>query len=272
MKILLSIIFVYYNTPLEIEDSIKSLRTSIKEPIYEIIIVNNNSPRELPNSLKEDKKLILIHNEHNLGYGKALNQGTKVAKGKYLLLLNPDTKFLENSIDLMLEKIRNDHTIGILGPQLLDKSLKVQKVGNSMPFLPDALFAFSFLNKLFPNNFYSKRYFLSDWDRNNETDIPVVCGAVMLISKNLFQKIGGFDERFFMYFEESDLCLRVAKEGYRVVYFPQAKVIHLVGKSSNNKAWIKSTFEQSRYKFFSKYYNKITASLAEGFLRLSSSL
>ena len=100
--------------------------------------------------------------------------------------------------------------------------------------------------------------------------IPVICGACMLISKSLFEAINGFDEQFFLYFEESDLCCRVKQTGKKVLYFPKAKVVHLIGKSSQDKKFIRKEFERSRFKFFKKYHNLAFASLGELFIRIAN--
>src|SRR6266480_3355816 len=265
----ISIIFVYYNTPKEIINSLKSIPASIKNLEYEVIVIDNLSPTPLPKAVSKFPNVRTIINKENRGYGRALNQGSKVAKGKYLLLLNPDTVFLKDSLVLMVDKMENDLSIGILGPQFFDEKKQISITGNGMPFLPDALFAFSPLNKLFPQNPFSKKYYLTSIDRGKENEIPVICGACMLIKKSLFESIDGFDEQFFMYFEESDLCYRVKKKGYKVLYFPKAKVIHLGGKSSDDKLWIRKVFEESRYKFFKKYHNPIGAFLGETFLRIT---
>ncbi len=269
---LISIIFVYFNTPLEIVNALNSIKNSIKEYSYEVIIVDNRSPKPLPKNIENLPRTTVIHNKKNLGYGKALNQGAKLAKGKYLLLANPDLLFLKDSIALMMDKLEKDLSIGIIGPQFLDANSKVQMVGSDMPFLPRALFAFSFLNKLFPSNYFSKQYYLLDFDRKTEKEIPALCGACLMTRKSVFKEIAGFDERFFMYFEEADICFRVNKSGYKILYYPLAKVIHLIGKSSNDKNWIRNAFEKSRYEFFKKYHNIVLATMGEGILRFSARL
>ncbi len=264
----LSIIYVYYNCPAEILNSIKSIKSAASNLATEVIIVDNNSSLPLPKMIKTLKGVRIIINKENRGYGAALNQGSNIARGKYLLLTNPDTVFLKDSIKHMVEKAESDSTIGVLGPQLLDSKRRVQTVGNGMPFLHQALFAFTALNKLFPKNKYSSNYYLPDFDRKTEKEIPVICGACMMIEKSLFDKIGGFDEQFFLYFEESDFCYRVKETGYKVLYFPTAKIIHLIGRSTQDKVFIRRVFEESRLKFFKKYHNPLLAYLGEFVIRL----
>jgi GT2 family glycosyltransferase len=265
---LVTIIFVYFNNPLEIASALASVNSAVGSFTYEVIIVNNSSFESLPKYIRNLEKVTVINNGKNNGYGKALNQGAEIAKGKYLLLSNSDLVFLENSISLMVKKLEQDLSVGIIGPQFLDIKHKIQKVGSDMPFLPGALFAFSFLNKFFKRNHFSKQYFLLDFDRKTEREIPALCGACFMIRKSVFRKINGFDERFFMYFEEADICFRVKKANFKVLYYPAAKVIHLIGKSSNDKNWIRKNFEKSRYRFFRKYHNVFIATFGEGLLRL----
>ena len=157
----------------------------------------------------------------------------------------------------MVEKMNSDKKIGVLGPQLIDAHGKVLHSISSMPNLPDILFALSYINKIWPNNSYSRKYWALGIDRNREFESETVGGAVMLIRKNVFKKIEGFDERFFLYFEEADLCKRVTKAEYRVLYYPKAKVVHLVGKSTKDKKFIKQNYEKSRFLFLKKYYRFI---------------
>lgn len=267
MKPVVSIIYVYYATPQELLTSIASLKEACGKLPYEIIIIDNLSPVPLPKQVQSNPKIHLMRNAENKGYGKALNQGAKIARGTFLLLVNPDTVFLQNSIANLVEKLKQDSSIGVIGPQFLDADNHVGVTGNGLPTLPQALFAFSFLQKIFPNNPYSNSYFLKGFDRTQEKDIPVICGACMLIRKSIFESIHGFDEQFFLYFEESDLCYRVTKQGLRVLYYPKAKVIHYGGRSSSNTTWIKKHFEESRYKFFKKYHTQIIAFLGESLLR-----
>lgn len=267
MNYLISIIYVYYNTPNEIVNSVRSIKNSIGDLSYEIIIVDNASIRKIPQSLKKDKKIKIIENIKNYGYGKAVNIAGNQASGKYFLIVNSDIKFTKNAINTMVKKMEKDQTIGILGPQVLNINKKITQSFGGMPFLPGALFVFSFLNRSWSKNPFSKKYWLYNLDKNKEQKVDYVGGVCMLIKKTLFKKIKGFDDRFFMYFEEADICYRIKKIGYKVLYFPKAKIIHLIAKSSQDRNWIKRVFEQSRFKFFNKYHGFFNAFFAELFLR-----
>lgn len=267
MKIKLSVIYVYYDTPEELQLSIKSLeRACIKIP-FEVIIVNNNSPKGIPKKIYDKSNIMIIENGTNYGYGKGLNQGATIAKGEYLLLVNPDIIFKKEAIINLLREIQRKPKIGIIAPQLIDEKGNILQSISGMPFLPRSLFIFSFLNKMWSKNPFSAKYHNLNLDRNKEQKVDVVGGACMMIKKSLFEKISGFDERFFMYFEEADFCFRIKQLGYSITYYPKAKAIHLVGRSSQDKEWIEKTFEQSRFRFFKKYHGLIPASLGEFVLR-----
>ena len=267
MKPMLSIVYVYYNTPDEIRKSIKSLERTLQAISYEIIIVDNASVKSLHPNIYQLSNINIIRNKKNYGYGKGLNCGSRAAQGKYLLLVNPDVEFTENSIKYLLDKLESNSKIGIIGPQLMDGEGKILQSISGMPYLPEALFIFSFISKIWPNNPFSSKYNNIDLDRNREQNVDVVGGACLMISRKLFIKAGGLDEDFFMYFEEADFCFRVRKMGYKVLYLPKAKVVHLIGRSTQDKEWIEKTFEQSRFIFFKKYHGLVLAVLAELVLR-----
>jgi GT2 family glycosyltransferase len=267
MKPLVSLLYAYFNTPDELLESIRSIPKAIGKISYEIIIIDNASEKRVPEILKKNKKLTIIRNKKNVGYGAALNKGARYAKGEYLLFLNPDTVFHKDAIKLMVNRMRRDKRIGILGPQLLDEKNKVLSVGSGFPVLPNAIFAFSLVNKIWPTNQFSRKYWLPDFDRKRERFIDATAGASMLTRSEIFRNVGMFDENFFLYFEENDICYRIRKMGYKVLYFPQAKITHLVGRSTNKYIAIKSYYERSRFYFLQKYHGFIPALLAEGFIR-----
>lgn len=261
-----SIIFVYFNTPFEILDAVKSVKKAVKKYSYEIIIIDNESSKKIPKKTFEIEKITCLKNK-NVGYGAGLNYGAEKARGKFLVLSNPDLIFEKNSIGKMIERMNEDSSIGIIGPAFLDEKNKIRKVGNDIPTLANSIFALSSLDNIFPNNYFSNKYFIKKFDRKNERELPVLCGACMMIKRETFKKIKGFDKRFFMYFEEADICLRINKLGLRVVYYPLARVIHYVGRSATDLKWITRTYEKSRLEFLRKYYGWFFGTSTEGIIR-----
>lgn len=261
-----SIIFVYFNTPSEILKAIKSVKKACGRYSYEVIVVDNESSKKIPKKTFELEEIIYLKNK-NVGYGAGLNFGTEKAKGKFLVLSNPDLIFEKNSVEKMIEKMNEDSSIGIIGPAFLDEKNKIRRVGNDIPTLPNSIFALSSLGNIFPHNYFSNKYFINKFDRKSEQEIPVLCGACMVIKRETFKKIKGFDKRFFMYFEEADICLRINKLGLRVVYYPIARVIHYVGRSSTDLKWITRTYEKSRLEFLRKHYGWLLGTITETVIR-----
>lgn len=261
MKPTLSIIFVYFNTPAEIVGAIASIPDAVSNFTYEIIIVDNASTKPLPKSIIKNRIVRIIRNKKNIGYGRGVNMASSVARGEYLLITNPDVLFEKKAIENMVRRVRRDRHIGVMGPQMRNTRGDILPTVSEMPFLPGAIVAFSFLNTFFPH-----RYWLYKIDRSREQVVDVVSGACMLTRKRLFDAIGGFDERFFLYFEEADFCYRIQKKGKKILYYPQAKIIHYIGRSNRNKDWIKRIYEQNRYSFFKKYHGFLSALIGEIFL------
>ncbi|MBI4009255.1 glycosyltransferase [Candidatus Roizmanbacteria bacterium] len=267
MDKILSIIYVYYNTPDEIINSLNSLPQSLKNISYEVIIVDNASLKKVPESALISPYVKIIKNSENYGYGKGLNQGVKIARGKYVIISNPDVEFSSDSIKILLDRFKKDDKIGVIAPQLVSKDGKTLQSISGMPYLPKAIFIFSFLSRLWPNNSVLTKYHNINLDRNREQYVDVVGGACMMVKRSIFDRAGGFDERFFMYFEEADFCFRVKKLGFKILYFSKAKVVHLIGRSNRNKESIEKIFEQSRFKFFKKYHGLFPALFGEFLIR-----
>ena len=262
-----SIIYVYFNTPSEICESINSIDKAIEKNSYEIIIVDNNSTKKIPKAIFLDKRVTVIKSKVNGGFGCGCNLGAEQASGEFLLFINPDTVFFKNSITTMINTFKKLKKVGAVGPLMMDGKNNPLPTINSFITLPKAIFAYSFLNKLFPKNPILKNFWMKDADRSKISKVDVISGACMLIKKELFEKISGFDERFFMYFEEQDLCARIVKEGYKVIFNPNAVIKHAVGASLSDKKMIKSYFQKSRFQYLKKNLGILPAIIGEFTIR-----
>jgi len=243
----------------------------------EVIYIDNGSTDGTLNEMqrytdaKMQRKIVfrIIKSRENLGFTKANNLGAKNAGGKYLLFLNSDTEIIDGALGKMVDYLEKHPDIGVLGPKLYDSKkmdLQVSSTGKLTPLT--AIFSLSAINKYFPNNFFSKKYFISDWSRESTKEVENVSGAAMMMSKKIFEQIGGFDERYFIYFEETDLCMAVKKLGKKIVYYPKAGIIHYGGKTTVKMAYkMKNIFLASRFRFFRKHYGFISALMTESILR-----
>jgi GT2 family glycosyltransferase/4-amino-4-deoxy-L-arabinose transferase-like glycosyltransferase len=265
---MISIITVHYHVKKELFESISSIIASNPKIAYEIIVVDNDEEKSIEKELlKRFPKVKYISNE-NKGFGQGNNVGAKVAKGEYLFFLNPDTRIFNKTIDLLVNYLKKHTDVGIVAPFLFDDNNRRYLQGAKELTPIAAIFSFSFIHKLFPNNPIAQKYWMTnEWDRNTIHEVASVPGAAFMIRSEIFKKIKGFDEHFFMYFEEHDLCKRVSTLGWNIIMMPDAKVYHALGRSSKQHQSINTIFEQSRFYYFKKHYNVIIALLVDSFLK-----
>ena len=156
-----------------------------------------------------------------------------MAKGDFLLLINPDTILKERAIETMLDYLRFEPSVGIVGPKVLNPNGTIQYSCRRFPTIWSGLFnRYSLLTRLFPNNRYSRNYLMLDYDHNSTCAVDWVSGCCIMTPSQIFKKTNGFDENYFLFIEDIDLCQTMKKEGYRVDYFPDAQVFHKVSSSN----------------------------------------
>ncbi|PIV09832.1 hypothetical protein COS31_00540 [Candidatus Roizmanbacteria bacterium CG02_land_8_20_14_3_00_36_15] len=268
-KIELSIVIVSFNTKKITQDCLQSINRSLmnSEINYEIIVVDNDSQdgsHELLTTMSKEKDshLVYFQSGKNLGFGKGNNFGVKQAKGEYILLLNSDIIVLNQAIkklyDFYLSHKKNVH---FLGAKLLNKDLTPQRSVCRFFSLP-VIFATLFLKgdywgltRSSPNKFQK-----ADW----------LSGACIMTKKNYFQKLGGFDEKIFMYMEEVDFLYRARKIGLSTYFYPQSQFIHLGSASSQGKTYpILQVYRGFLY-FYNKHYSPLALFLVKLLLKLKA--
>lgn len=219
-----SVIIVTFNNAKTILDCL----TSISDGVEIIVVDNNSSDATVSILLKNyDQKIKLIQNSSNLGFGKAVNIGASEATGEYLCFLNPDAKFKsKNGLLDLVEVLEGHPEYGLIGPKLLFLNGETRKTARNLPTLTRA-FEEYILGIDNSYDFYTPV-------KKGLTEVESVVGACMLLRKSLFDKIGGFDERFFMYYEDIDLCRKIRLKGLKVGYFKELEVEHIEGVSGRN--------------------------------------
>lgn len=253
MKIELSIIIVNRNTKDLLEHSIHSIYNNTLDINYEIIVVDNGSIDGSQEKIKNQfRDVILIQNNSNVGFSTANNQGIRISKGTYILLLNSDTIILKDAIKKLVEFLVTHEEAAIVGPKLLFENGTVQCCYGSFPNLRSeiarALLLEEKLNKRRTLNDKRLKYskpFEADW----------ISGACFMFRKSILKEIGELDERFFLFNEEVDFCLRTRKAGWKVFCHPDAEIIHYKGKTTQKAYYvlIASRYE-SRLKYAEKHY------------------
>ncbi|CAN5195238.1 hypothetical protein BH09PAT1_BH09PAT1_3920 [soil metagenome] len=266
----ISIIIVQYKVKVILHECLRSVITCTKNVNYEIIVVDNDDSKHIKKDLlKEFPQVIYVANKNN-GFGEGNNVGVTYAKGKYVFFLNPDTIISPNTVESLYTYLEKNQDVGIAAPLLMHEDKKLfdlQGLGLLTPLR--GIIALSFINKLFPHNKISKDYWRPEWDRTKVKEVDAVPGTAFMMRRDLYNSIGGFDDTFFLYFEEFDLCKRVKDLGYKLVMLPQAKIIHLWGKSTAHRNDINEVFQQSRFYFFKKHYGVFNAFIVELILRMS---
>jgi len=233
----LSIIIVNYNTKELLKDCLKSIQTSRGLTSYEIFVVDNASSDKSVEMVKKDfSNVLLSSNRQNLGFAKANNQAIKKASGRYILLLNPDTKVEENTLWEMVRFMDQNSKIGIATCRVelpngeLDRDCR-----RSFPTPWVSFSKFSGLAKIFPKTKLFGSYQLTYLDEDKLSEIDACVGAFMMVRREAIVKIGLLDERFFFYGEDLDWCYRFKEKGWQIVYNPSVKITHYKGASSGMK-------------------------------------
>jgi GT2 family glycosyltransferase len=257
-KLDLSIIIVSYNVRDLLKRCLNSIFDFQKELSFEVTVIDNHSEDESTQMLKRDFPGInLIENHQNLGFSAACNQGMRQSRGRYFFLLNPDTELTSAGINGMIRFMDSHLEVGICGPRMVDSDGDIQFSARSFPSYLTAISSRqSLLNRLFPDNPWSCKYLLKDLNRNQVEEVDWVSGSALLTRREVVEKIGFLDERFFMYVEDVDFCYRAKQAGFSIRYFPQCLVIHHHGKSTRRrKSRMLTEHHRSMYLFYKKHHH-----------------
>ena len=247
------LIIISYNCRQHTVNCINSaLRNAGKE--LSITVVDNNSSDDTVKILKKDYPQVkLIKNDENLGYAGAVNKGAFQSDKKFLIISNADVVYLENSIETLIKTLDNDNNAAVAGPaQFYPDGTPQRSFDRQISFikiLKDITFAGSLTNLLRSKNIKTKK---------KKTYVEFLDGAVHAVKKDIFDKLQGFDEAFFFYYEETDFCMRVLKNNYKLVFQPDAKVIHVRGGSTGNISTSEANINQlvkSLDIFLQKHYS-----------------
>lgn len=265
-----SVIIVHYKNDKDLIECLDSLYAREIGRSFEVIIVDNSENNTLQEILnrKKYKQLKYVLSQKNLGYGSGMNLGAKYAKGEFLFILNPDVVFNTDIISTLINSFNNKH-IGIVAPLLYTTEDKIMDQGAKDLTPLNALVKYSFIDKIFPNNPISKHFWKKNWKKDKLNEVDNVPGTAFIIKKDLFEKIGGFDEKFFLYFEEFDLCKRVRQAGYKIFINSNLKLIHKWGTSTSLLKNKDEIFKKSRFYYFKKHYGLLSAIILESFLSIN---
>ncbi|GAB61611.1 MAG: glycosyltransferase family 2 protein [Candidatus Jettenia sp.] len=256
-----TIVIVSYN----VADLLNECIISIKKETsceYEIIVVDNNSVDNSMELLKANHPDVKrIQNVSNVGFAKANNQAFEKAQGSYIFMLNPDTVVLDRAIDKLVQFMDEHPEAGACGPKVLNYDMSLQPSCHHFPTIAMRFIEHSQLERVFPKSKIFGRHYMTYWNYDEVKEVDWIRGCSLLLRKTTLELVGTLDENYFMYTEETDICYRMNKSGWKVLFFPGAEIVHYWGKSSEvskkekgySPATIKYLFN-TKYYFFKKHY------------------
>ena len=270
-----SVIIVNYNTCSDVLNCIRSVIDKTRNGDYEIIVVDNNSTDQSVEKIRSFFPSVrVIACADNLGFGRANNLASSEAKGEYLFFLNPDTILCNNAIEILQDFYESESykRIGVLGGLLLDGNGNPRHSFDSIrhPLKAAGSHVLTFLKKIFalrrnPFKRIKPRY-------SGEQVVGYITGADLFIRRNIFERVGGFDEGFFMYFEDEELQYRLRRQKLKSVFVPDAKIVHYESTSSTSSNTKRIMLSVSHLKYIRKYYGVILKELYKMLMIISAVL
>jgi N-acetylglucosaminyl-diphospho-decaprenol L-rhamnosyltransferase len=225
---------------------------------YEVIVVDNASHDGSVAMVQAEFPAVrLLANSTNRGFAGGNNQGIAASRGRALLLLNPDTTLAPGALAVLLATLDAQPQVGLVGPRLRNPDGTVQPSRRRFPSLATALIESTPLQPYIPALPLLQRYYLADQPDDQEQEVDWLTGACLLVRRTVLQQVGGFDERYFMYSEELDLCRRVRAAGWRILYQPAAEVVHYEGQSSGQDVAARQIrFNRSKVRYFLRWQGR----------------
>lgn len=250
----ISIIIANWNTCEILRNCLASIYASTRDLECEVIVIDNASSDSSVDMVKSEYPQVgIIANSENRGFAAANNQGMAIAKGRYVLLLNSDTIVLDGAIDKVVAFAEGHPKAGITGCRVLNEDKTLQLSCFMFPSILNMTLWITYLFKLFPRSRFFGRERMTWWSRDDVREVDVVTGCFMLVRCEALVQVGSMDERFFMYFEETDWCYRFKQAGWKTMFTPCGEIIHLGGFSSKQ---IKSRMVKQWHRSMLLFYKK----------------
>ncbi|MFH1404940.1 MAG: glycosyltransferase family 2 protein [Patescibacteria group bacterium] len=256
-----SILIVHYNTPGLLRQTLKGIFSSCPQCTYEVIVVDNNPGMRIKDKVQQEfPNVKVIASDSNLGFGGGMNLAMERACGKYFFVFNPDIALFPGAIEELYRFMEKNLDVGIVGPQLLHPDRSIQnscyRFANPMTIVYRRV-------PLLRSIEHAKKsvadYLMAEWDHGQTRDVDHLLGAAMFIRSQAIKQVGGFDPRFFIYFEDQDLCRRFWENNWRVVYHPDASIIHYHRRETAEGGFIKqltNPLTKMQIKSAIEYYKK----------------
>lgn len=258
----ISVIIVTYNSSGEIDECLHSLIPQVKSLNGEIVIVDNASKDDTLEKIQSEAEnypdITTIENRQNVGFSLANNQGLEVARGEHILILNPDTIVLPDSVKILLETLRNDDGLGAVAPQLLWPDGHIQRSCRRFPNHWDVVTHGLGLNLIWPKSRFFNAWKMGDFDHAAQREVDQPAAAALLVRGTLLRELKGFDDQFPMFFNDVDLCRRIKSKGYKILFNPFARVVHFGGSTVlKNRTKMMISSHISFFRYLEKYYDRL---------------
>jgi GT2 family glycosyltransferase len=268
MGIDISIVIVSYNVKEYLRKCLETIFQDSSSLHVEAIVVDNRSEDGSAEMVRREfPSVTLIPNDQNNGFSKANNQGIRESKGRYVLLLNPDTLLWENTLSVTYDYMEKHPEVGCVGIKTFTASGSIFPNGSSFPAAWKVMGKFLMVKQMLPNRWIRKHFpssmgrFLSFYaSRDVEREVDMVGGFFMFVRREIIDTVGLMDESYFLEIEDSDWCMRMKKNGWKVMYIPYASFTHLIGKSIDRYRFSRSTFINeltNTMRFYRKFYKPI---------------
>jgi hypothetical protein len=250
----LSITICSWNTVDDLRACLDSLTAIQSEVNFEVIVVDNNSEDDSPNMVEREFPWVRLERmNQNLGFVGGQNYAAKNRKGRHVLPLNSDTIVHPGAIKGLYDYLEANLDVGIVAPKLLNPDGSLQFSCRRFPNPLAALFRNTLLGKVFPNNRFTKEYLMQDFAHDGAKEVDWVSGAALLVRDTLVDEIGLFDPKFVMFCEDVDLCFQTWKRGKKVIYLPDYKITHAIGRSTDKAPnRMIGRFHRSMFLFYRK--------------------
>ena len=252
-----SAIVVNYNAGPDLADALRSIGSGLRKSEWDAVVVDNASSdgsAHLPADLAG--RVRVIANSQNVGFARGVNQGLAATASDFVLILNPDCQLRNGAVEVLLTEIQNRPTCAVAGPRILDPDGRLQGSARGDPDMFTGLFGRTgWLRRALPWLGVSKRNVADPaLSATESAAVDWVSGACMLARRDALASVGGFDERYFLYWEDADLCRRLRAKGYEVRYVPAAVAVHAVGVSSrSSRADAIRAFHESAYLYYATH-------------------
>ncbi len=255
-----SILVVSYNTKEETLACLASVYDQTNEVSFELIVIDNASTDGSAEAIEQSfPNLTLIKSSENLGFAGANNLAAKRATGEYILLLNPDTLILDHAIDRIVAFARSQDGLGVYGGRTLFADMSLNENSCHGAPTPWSLFCMGIgVSSIFRNSMFFNPEGLGAWQRDSVREVDCISGCFLLIPRSLWIELAGFDLDYFMYGEDTDLCLRAREQGARCIVFPDAQLIHYGGRSEKVRADKMVRLFRAKHQLFQKHWNPRT--------------